>query len=423
MRKERILKVSVHGQRFGIEALNIYCGVAALSVRDLFEGRKLNHDRLDNLMMEERSIGLPCEDPVTNAVNAAKPILDELDDDEKDCVEILIASTESGVDYSKSIASYVHDYLGLGRGCRLIEVKQACYAATAALQMAVGYVASGVSPGAKVLVLATDVSLVNARAEYAEPTMGTGGAAILVSDRPRVLAIDLGAFGNYSYETMDSARPTPDFEVADVDGSLFAYLDCLKNSFEGYRTRVAEVDFASTFDHLALHTPFSGLVKAGHRKMMREVSDATPSEIEEDFVRRVLPSLTYPSLVGNLCSGSVYLALSSIIDGADLGGGSRVGLFSYGSGCSSEFFSGLVNDESKSTLASMRIGEHLQNRCRLTFEEYERLLGDNMRCLVPEENKDIDFGPCESILRRAQKRREMLVLKRIRDYHRKYEWI
>src|SRR5258708_119495 len=138
MGEEAYLTSSAHGeQKVGIEALNVYCGVAYIPVRAIFEGRSLNLERLGNLMMEKRSIGLPCEDPVTNAVNAAKPIIDQLSEDEKGHIEIIVTSSESGIDFSKSIASYVHEYLGLGRNCRLIEVKQACYAATAAVQMAV----------------------------------------------------------------------------------------------------------------------------------------------------------------------------------------------------------------------------------------------------------------------------------------------
>lgn len=55
------------------------------------------------------------------------------------------------------------------------------------------------SPGGKALVVATDVALVDARAGYAEPAMGHGAAALLLSDRPRVLTLDLGAFGTHSY--------------------------------------------------------------------------------------------------------------------------------------------------------------------------------------------------------------------------------
>lgn len=411
------------GLQVGIEALNVYCGLAQIPVEAIFAGRRLNEERLANLMMYERSLNLPFEDPITNAVNAAKPIVDALDPEEKDRIEILITSTESGIDYSKSVASYVHDFLGLSRQCRVIEAKQACYAATGAVQMGAAYVASGISPGAKVLVIATDVSLVDERVDYTEPVMGAGAAAVLVSGHPRILTIDLGAFGTHSFETLDSARPDPTFDIADVDVSLFAYLDCLKHAFLAYRQRVEGTDFAKTFDFLVMHTPFAGLVKAGHRKMMREFGGEGAAEIEQDFKRRVLPSLAYGSKVGNLCSGAVYLALASLIDTVQPDAGYRVGLFSYGSGCSSEFFSGVIDQESTVALAGMQIGRHLAGRSALTFDDYEGLLKDNYGCLVPQKDRDIEIGRWSSILDLRSDRRSLLALKAVRNYHRKYEWV
>jgi polyketide biosynthesis 3-hydroxy-3-methylglutaryl-CoA synthase-like enzyme PksG len=407
----------------GIEALNVYCGLAQIPVEVLFEGRKLNQERLSNLMMEQRSLGLPFEDPITNAVNAAKPIVDALAPEQKERIEILIISTESGIDYSKSVTSYVHEHLGLSRQCRIIEAKQACYAATCAVQMGVAYVASGVSPGAKVLVIATDVSLADERATYIEPVTGCGAAAVLISGYPRILSIDLGAFGNYSFETLDSGRPTPTVEVADVDGSLFAYLDCLKEAFLAYRRRVEGSDFATTFDFLAMHTPFAGLVKAGHRKMMRELAGASPADIEQDFTQRVRPSIAYSSKVGNLCSGSVYLGLAGLIDTVKPDTGYRVGLFSYGSGCCSEFYSGVIDQESTTALAEMQIDRHLADRCELTFDEYEQLLKDTGNCLVPVKDRDVEIGRWSSVLDGRSVKRPLLALKAIRNYHREYEWV
>jgi polyketide biosynthesis 3-hydroxy-3-methylglutaryl-CoA synthase-like enzyme PksG len=407
----------------GIEALNVYCGLARIPVEAMFAGRGLDESRLGNLMMYERSLNLPFEDPVTNAVNAAKPIVDALDPEEKARIEILITSTESGIDYSKSVASYVHDHLGLSRQCRVIEAKQACYAATGAVQMGVAYVASGMSPGAKVLVIATDVSLVDKHVGYTEPVMGAGAAAVLVSDRPRVMTVDLGAFGNYAFETLDSARPSPTFDIADVDGSLFAYLDCLKHAFLAYRDRVDGTDFASTFDFLAMHTPFAGIVKAGHRKMMREFAAADPAHIEEDFTRRVLPSLAYGSRVGNLCSGAVYLALASIIDAVRPDAGYRVGLFSYGSGCCSEFFSGVIDQESTAALDEMQIARHLASRCTLSFGEYEELLKETLLCLVPQQDRTVDIRRWSKILDDRTNPRPLLALNGVKNYHREYEWV
>lgn len=411
------------GRAVGIEAVNVYAGTARIGVPALFAGRGLDPSRLENLMMHNRSVALPCEDPVTNAVNAARPLLDRLTAQQRARVEVLVTSTESGVDYSKSVSSYVHGYLGLSRACRLVEVKQACYAATAAVQLGIGYLASGVSPGGKVLVIATDVTLVDEGAAYAEPAMGTGAVAVLLGDEPRVLAMDQGAFGLHSYDTLDSARPGPTFDIADSDRSLFAYLDCLSNSFRDYADRVEGADFAETFDYLVMHTPFAGMVRAAHRKMMREFAAAHGPRVEEDFARRVAPSLVYPSQIGNLCSGSVYLALASLIDNAPLDEGARVGLYSYGSGCSSEFFSGLVDADSKRAVAAMRIAAQLDARVEIDFGRYRELLAENLRCLVPERDRRIAPERYAPILERYGLARELLVFTGAKDYRRTYEWI
>jgi polyketide biosynthesis 3-hydroxy-3-methylglutaryl-CoA synthase-like enzyme PksG len=405
--------------RFGIEALNVYAGLARIAVPELLRGRGLDAGRQANLMMVSRSVGLPVEDPVTNAVNAARPILDSLSPDDRDSVELLVTSTESGVDLSKSVASYVHDYLSLNRNCRLLEVKQACYAATGAVQLAAGYLASGASPGARALVIATDVALTDERAEYAEPATGHGAAAILVSDRPEVLALDFGAFGIYSYETLDSARPTPEFDIADVDRSLFAYLDCLSGSFADYKSRVDGADFARSFGYLAMHTPFAGLVKAAHRKLSREQGTAQGADADADFQRRLAPSLAYPALVGNLCSGSLYLALASLLEHAGIGAPVRIGLYAYGSGCSSEFFSGIADSRSVAAVRAMDIGGRLAARRELSFADYARILEITRHCLSPEPDRVVDVSRYHDFLPADG---QHLVYTGNKQYHRRYEW-
>ncbi|HEY0791889.1 MAG TPA: hypothetical protein VGD78_12570, partial [Chthoniobacterales bacterium] len=142
----------------GIEAINFYGGRTYLDVRSLFEARGLDLRRFDNLMIRRKSVALPCEDPVSCGVNAAKPLVDQLSQSEKNQIELLVTATESGLDFGKSLSTYLHDYLGLSRNCRLFEVKHACYGGTAALQAAINLIASGASPGAKALVIATDLA-------------------------------------------------------------------------------------------------------------------------------------------------------------------------------------------------------------------------------------------------------------------------
>ncbi|MCX7920829.1 MAG: hydroxymethylglutaryl-CoA synthase family protein [Clostridia bacterium] len=406
----------------GIEAINIFAGRAFMDVRDIFKNRDLELERFQNLMMEKKSVGLPCEDPVTNAVNAAKPIIDNMTEADKKSIDLLITCSESGVDFGKSLSTYVHDYLGLSRNCRVFEVKQACYAGTAALHMACAYVRANAF-NSRALVIATDIARAAAKHTYAEPSQGVGAVAMLISRNPEVMELDYGANGYYSYEVMDTCRPLPEIETGDPDLSLLSYLDCLENSFKAYCDRVDGVDFRESFDYLTFHTPFAGMVKGAHRKLIRSLMKVSADEIETDFQKRVGPSLKYCVQVGNVYSATLYLALASMIDNAQIDNAKRIGLFSYGSGCCSEFYSGIVTPASKAKTAKMDMARHLSDRHALSIEEYDRLLDLNMEWTFGVRDKEMNFNAFSKIYERYMEGRKLLALKRIgKDWHREYIW-
>lgn len=408
-------------RRVGIELLNVYPGLAYIGVADLLAGRGLDLDRMDNLGMTERSVGLPFEDPVTNAVNAARPLLDAIPERERARIECLLVTTESGVDLSKSVASYVHRHLGLSPRCRVLEVKQACYSATGALQLAAGLLASGMVEDAKALVIGSDVALVDERAQYAEACTGHGAVAMLLgTEDPGLLALDPGAYGTYGYEALDSARPTPTMDIAAPDESLFTYLDCLDRSFADYRSRVESADLRTTFALLAFHTPFAGLVKAGHRNLMR-AAGVSLDGVAADFERRVAPGLQFQRRTGNLCSASVYLGLASAIENTRVTLPQRVGLYSYGSGCCSEFFSGVVGPQARNRLTG-DVGAALDSRLELGWEEYLDLLALTRGVLEPVADRAVPQDLVDLAGDRAT-RPPFLVWTGTRSHHREYAWV
>jgi polyketide biosynthesis 3-hydroxy-3-methylglutaryl-CoA synthase-like enzyme PksG len=410
----------------GIEAMNLFAGSAYLDVYQLAQHRQLDQQRFDNLLMKEKTVALPYEDPVTFGVNAAKPIVDALSAEEKARIELVITCTESAFDFGKSMSTYFHNLLGLNRNCRLFELKNACYSGTAGLQMAASFIASSLSPGAKALVIATDISrfLVAEGGEaltqdwsFAEPSSGAGAVAMLVSEAPYVFQLDQGANGYYGYEVMDTCRPIPDSEAGDADLSLLSYLDCCEQSFREYSKRVEEVDYGATFDYLAFHTPFGGMIHGAHRTMMRKFTDATPEAIQADFEQRVKPGLTYCQRVGNIMGATTALSLASTIMNSDISHNRRIGCFSYGSGCCSEFYSGVVTPEGRKRLDQWAIDEQLDNRYKLSMEEYEALLAGSAA---------VKFGTRNTILDREfipqARQPQRLYLKEIKEYHREYEW-
>lgn len=418
-------------QQVGIEALNIYGGAAQLDVRMLAQARRLDMTRFDNLMMKEKAVSLPYEDPVSYAINAAKPIIDSLSDSSKRRIEMVITCSESGIDFGKSMSTYIQDYLGLSRNCRMFELKQACYSGTAGLQMAINFILSQTSPGAKALVIATDISrfLVTKAEEacsedwsFAEPSSGAGAIAILVSDASYIFQVDVGCNGYYGYEVMDTCRPNPDSEAGDADLSLLSYLDCCENAYLHYQNRVADIDYQKTFDYLSFHTPFGGMVKGAHRNMMRKLKNAKPVEIEADFQRRVMPGLVYCQQVGNIMGATVFLSLASIIDNADFSEPKRIGIFSYGSGCCSEFYSGVVTPEGKKIQAQQGISSQLAARYSLNMEEYEQLLHHSRAVAFGTRNVTLDYKLFPGVWKQIEGKGR-LVLKKIKEFHREYEWV
>jgi polyketide biosynthesis 3-hydroxy-3-methylglutaryl-CoA synthase-like enzyme PksG len=409
--------------RVGIEALNIYGGVACVDIRKLFEERALDLSRFDNLLIKRKSVALPCEDPVTHGVNAAKPIVDRLSDNEKNSIEMLITATESGLDFGKSLSTYIHKYLGLSKHCRWFEVKQACYGGTAALQVAINAIAAQVSPGGKVLVVATDAAKIKQTHTYLEPSQAIGAVAMLVGENPALVEFDLGANGLYSYEVMDTCRPLVDDEHSNTDLSLLTYLDCLENAFLNYQEKVEGVCFKETFDCLAFHTPFAGMVKGAHRKMMRQLFKMKPDLIEDDFKKRVEASLVYCSEIGNLYSATIFMALASLIDNTQAPGARRVGMFSYGSGCSSEFYSGVIAPDSNTVLAEMQIGRRLLERAELPIGDYDELVRLAKKTGFGASNLCADTAAYASLYRDVFEGRGLLMLKEIEaDFHRLYEF-
>jgi polyketide biosynthesis 3-hydroxy-3-methylglutaryl-CoA synthase-like enzyme PksG len=416
--------------RAGIEALNVFGGTAVLDVNALAEHRRLDRTRFANLLMKEKAVALPYEDAISFGVNAAKPLIDALTPSEKNTIEMVIACSESGIDFGKSMSTYLHHYLGLSRNCRLFELKQACYSGTAGLQMAVSFVLSQAAPGARVLVVATDVSRFGVAEggssltsdwSFAEPSSGAGAVALLVSENPRVMQLDVGASGYYGYEVMDTCRPYPDGDAGDADLSLMSYLDCCKQTFAEYRKRVPDADYQTTFDYLAFHTPFGGMVKGAHRVMMRETAKAAAAAIEEDFRRRVMPGLIYCQRVGNAMGATLLMALASTIDHAELDVAKRIGCFSYGSGCCSEFYSGVVLPSSQRVVRDMNIKAHLDSRYRLGMEEYEMLIRHSEAVKFGTRNVTLNHELLPKMWAGVHGTGR-LYLSGIKEFHRVYEW-
>jgi len=404
----------------GIEKIQVYPTTAALDMAELCHARDIDFERVQkNLMVDQRGVNPPWEDAVTMAVNAAKPMLNDQDREE---IGLLIVGSETGVDQEKPISSWVHRYLELNPHCRNFEVKHACYGSTGGLQMALAWLVSGVAADQKALIISTDQSLI-ALSEPYEPVTGAAAVAVLLSRKPRLIDYELGNFGIYSSEVSDVIRPTPSVETGNSESSLLSYLEALEGAYTHYVDRTPEArDFQSYFDWNIYHMPFAGMALRAHRTLLTLDGERSRSEADEDFRRKVSPSLKFARQMGGVYGASTFIGLLGLVDDEDRArSGGRVGIFAFGSGSCAEFQSAQLLPEASAVAGEAGLQYLLNVRRSLTVGEYESVERERDAGIMAS-----DFKPnrkiCSGWFTEHYEGRGRLVLNEVKGYYRNYGW-
>lgn len=342
--------------KIGIDYLSFYAPGQYLDLARLAERQNIDPAKFSRGIGQEK-IAMPGhdEDIVTLAAEAARPLINARG---TDGIDTLILATESGIDQSKSAGIYVQRLLGLPANCRNVEMKQACYSATAALQLACGYVAR--KPDRKVLVIASDVARYDLDSA-AEATQGAGAVAMLVSANPALLEVE-PITGCFTEDIMDFWRPnhrkTP---LVDGKYSTLRYLNALARAWEDYRAQGGRA--YEEFAQFCYHQPFSRMAEKAHRYLGDQAGvKADPALCQ--------PGMVYNRQVGNTYAASLYMGIVSMLENADDLTGKPVALFSYGSGAVGEFFSAVVQPGYRDHLQTDRHRALLADRRALDYDAY-----------------------------------------------------
>ena len=359
----------------GLESIGIAVPPTYVELAELAKARGVAPGKyVDGLGVTRMAVPLVDEDTVTLAARAARMALDAVGCAPED-VGMLVVGTETAVDHSKPVSSYVQGLLGLSTRCRVFETKHACYGGTAALQLATDWVRSGSAKGKKALIICSDIARYGVGTP-GEPTQGAGAVALLVSDKPRLLTLEAGS-GVYANDVMDFWRPLYSKDAV-VDGhySVQCYLDALEGAYKAWQETAGNAGgegySSDRFAALVYHVPYGKMSRKAHRHVRTLDGDKEP---DASFERLVGPSLVLPSQVGNIYTGSMYLALASLLSSSreDLTG-KRVGLFSYGSGSCAEFFSAVVQPEAQARVKALGLENLLEKRRALSIPEYEAIM-------------------------------------------------
>lgn len=279
----------------------------------------------------QRSMSVPAadEDIVTLGAAAAAPVIARHGSER---IRTVVFATESSIDQAKSAGIYVHSLLGLQSACRVVELKQACYGATAALQFAIGLVRR--DPDQQVLVIASDVSKYELDSP-GEATQGAAAVAMLVGADPGLIRIE-NASGLFTADVMDFWRPNYR-TTALVDGreSVEAYLQAVAGSWKDYGQQGGRT--LDEFAAFCYHQPFTKMAYKAHRHLLDHAGHNTD---EAGIEQAIGQTVAYNTTIGNSYTASVYLALAAQLDQAEDLTDRPIGFLSYGSGSVAEFFAG-----------------------------------------------------------------------------------
>lgn len=347
----------------GIDKIGFATSQYVLKMEDLATSRNVDPAKFSQgLLLESLSITPITEDIITLAASAADQILT---DDDKEHIDMVILATETSVDQSKAASVYVHQLMGIQPFARSIEMKEACYSATAALDYAKLHVA--MHPKSRVLVIASDIAKYGIQSA-GEATQGAGSIAMLITENPRILQLNHDSVSQ-TRDIMDFWRPN--YSTTPFVNGIYStkqYLELLKTTWDRYQSQ--QNRSLLDFDAFCFHIPFPKLALKG----LHTIMDASlPAEHKEKLLEAFYASIVYSKQVGNIYTGSLYLGLLSLLENSQsLKAGDRIGLFSYGSGAVSEIFSGqLVEGYERMLLPNRQ--KVLDQRQAVSVQEYEAL--------------------------------------------------
>lgn len=353
--------------KIGIDKINFHISDKYLDIKDLAIARNVEIDKyVKGLGQNKMALVSKREDIVTLASMAANKILSNED---KSKIDLIIFATESSIDQSKAASIYVKSLLNINDYCKCIEMKQACYSATAALEYANGHIL--LNPDSKVLILAGDISKYGIN-EGGEVTQGAGAVAMLISKNPSILEFNNDNV-SYTEDIMDFWRPNYS-KVAFVNGkySVEKYLEMLEKVSERY--------FLENKDYSAicLHLPY---YKMGYKGILKITNN---EKILEEFEN----ASKYNREIGNIYSASLYLSLISLLSNSKtLKPKDNILMYSYGSGAVCEMFSLKLVEGYLNNLDVNYFEKLLNEREKINISEYEKIFFEEF-----DNNEEIDIN-------------------------------
>jgi hydroxymethylglutaryl-CoA synthase len=398
--------------KIGIDSIYMYIPKLELPIEKLATERNIEPKKL------KKGLGLTSmrmadidEDTVSMATTAVYQLLENEGLNLKE-LDRLYVGTESGIDNSKPIASYILQNImqesgeNISISCDAVDFTFACIGAVDALQNCMDYIR--LNPEKKAIVVATDFAKyeLGSSGEY---TQGAGAFAMLIKSNPRLLAFN-PRMGISTKGVFDFFKPKIPQNL-EVDGKLTVlpiikdepvfdgqysnqcYIEQIKNAFTDFKKNNADFTGSDEWDLICMHLPYCYqgrrtfvhiyaeenkeiLVKFNGESLEDKIKVLSKSDEYLELVsKKIAPSEKLSSQVGNCYTGSIFLGLVSALNhlAENNETASKVGFIAYGSGSKSKVFEAELVVGWEKHFNRKQVLEQFNNTQELSFAAYEKL--------------------------------------------------
>lgn len=434
--------------KVGIDSITFDIPQLYLPITTLAENRNIEADKLiKGLGLHKMSFLDVHQDVVTMASNAALKLIQQEQLDPA-AIHRIYVGTESGIDSSKPVGSYVLSNLesifgeATFRNCDVVDLTFACIGAIDALQNCLDFVR--LNPTKKAMVIASDNAKydLNSTGEY---TQGAGAIAMLITANPRILSFSKevgvatqGVFDFFKprrYFTKDEAlqlEGNPEWNgvleneiaiykeqpVFDGQYSNQCYISRISEAYEHYKFESHQTGkLYENWTNILMHLPYCF---QGRRTFIEIFANENPEllanqvgETDKEKIKALAKSDEYMVLVnekihpseiasgqvGNIYTGSVFLGLVSALcyhfqQKSELIN-KKFGIIAYGSGSKSKVFEAEVASDWQKQIEKVTVFETLENRTTIDFATYEKLHKKELKHSVIAPKKEFYLDSIE----------------------------
>ncbi|KAH6577552.1 hypothetical protein BASA60_003958 [Batrachochytrium salamandrivorans] len=314
----------------------------------------------------------------------------------------LEVGTETIIDKSKSVKSVLMQLFAESGNSNIegVDTTNACYGGTNALFNTINWLESSSWDGRLAIVVAADIAIY--KTGNARPTGGAGAVAMLLG-RDAPIVFDQRMRVSHIEHVWDFYKPDLHSEYPEVDGQLSnkCYIKALDTCYNRYMDNLEKPRFyfvplsptLSLFKNLmvVLLSTISCVIPkdadlsafAEHTYIPleqtytnKDIEKAFMGATKELFDVRVAPGLIAAKNLGNMYCASLYGGLASLLSNvpSDQLLNKRIGLFSYGSGLASSFFSVTVRGSTESMAKHLNLAARLAARTVVDPSDFDKVM-------------------------------------------------